>query len=582
MLSTAELESWCEEQAESAQKDLPAAPQADVEPTSGRETVRSSPDATDRVRAGQLVSVHVSVWRRSGPLERKPSAPEVSERHMIYHVAGPEPRRAPGSEVDDLDEWLQLPSPRAAAKAPWCAALDECLMGAGRGEVCRYQDAAWLVEAEVTDIFVEREAVDTSSARATGFGEVAGYARSRRLASAAERTTEVTEGCVVRGTIAVVRLAGEPRPEWFGLGGDEWSGSARTVARIGAGVLAEGFEAALCKCRKDERWRIVVAGDLLLPDEAGDKVRAEGLVCVDVRVDAVDDSASRKDVMKMTMDRKESLALELKDRGARLWAAGRRRRAELVWNQGVRLFNFIKPEDSGFDPHDEHLRENERGRRAAVPLLLNEALAMRTRGALRDALENLHEAVDNDPNHVKALFRRGQLFVDLGDLEGAREDFRRCLDLGGPRRDVHQELKRLKAAQRVRDAKDGLYFKDAFDRDEFYADKPIDAARIEKRRAELRQDKLKPKPTRAPVVKTSPGPDWTKSYDTKARPKIVTKRDGQGDHKDIVVVDDLEAEIEDIHEEEAEAHRQAKEDYYNTQIGLGNMRLHLPPDSKSG
>ena len=44
---------------------------------------------------------------------------------------------------------------------------------------------------------------------------------------------------------------------------------------------------------------------------------------------------------------------------------------------GVRLFGFLKPEDSVMDPHDLHLRENNRLRALSNPLLLNVALLMR-------------------------------------------------------------------------------------------------------------------------------------------------------------------------------------------------------------
>lgn len=239
------------------------------------------------------------------------------------------------------------------------------------------------------------------------------------------------------------------------------------------------------------------------------------------------------------------------------------------------MFNFIKPEDSGMDPNDEHLKENERGRRASIPLLLNEALAMRKRGALREAMENLNEAIENDGNHVKALFRRGQLRVDEGDLREARDDFRRCRDLGGPVKQIEIELKRIKKEERRRDAKDGKHFKHLFD-DEVYSEKKVDADKMAKRRAEmlLRKEKAYSGDV---VKKKSSTTDWTKSYDTKNRPKIVTNNDEDGD--DVVVVESLEAELEEIQDEEEDALRQAKQDYYNSQIGMGNMKLHLPPDA---
>ena len=43
-----------------------------------------------------------------------------------------------------------------------------------------------------------------------------------------------------------------------------------------------------------------------------------------------------------------------------------------------------------------------------------------------------------------------------------------------------------------------------------------------------------------------------------------------------VLIQDLAAEIEDISDEEEEARRRAKQDYYNAQIALGNMRVQLP------
>ena len=54
-----------------------------------------------------------------------------------------------------------------------------------------------------------------------------------------------------------------------------------------------------------------------------------------------------------------------------------------VWHEGVRLFGFWKPEDSVMDPHDLHLKENNRLRALSNPLLLNEALLMRRRGAFK-------------------------------------------------------------------------------------------------------------------------------------------------------------------------------------------------------
>ena len=154
--------------------------------------------------------------------------------------------------------------------------------------------------------------------------------------------------------------------------------------------------------------------------------------------------------MTMDMRTKEKVALELKERGTRLFAAKRFRRAELVWHDGVRLFGFLKPEDTGMDPQDFHMNENNRGRQASIPLLLNEAMLMRKRGAFADCETNLNECIENDGNHVKSLFRRGQVRIDLKKWDDAKDDFRRAMDLGGRavEVDVDRELLKLKKLER--------------------------------------------------------------------------------------------------------------------------------------
>ena len=74
--------------------------------------------------------------------------------------------------------------------------------------------------------------------------------------------------------------------------------------------------------------------------------------------------------------------------------------------------------------------------------------------------------------------------------------------------------------------------------------------------------------------------DWTSSYSTTDRPKIYSdagaENDPNPDNKP-VIVRDLEGELDEISDEEFEAQREAKQAYYNNQIGLGNMRVQLPP-----
>jgi len=50
-------------------------------------------------------------------------------------------------------------------------------------------------------------------------------------------------------------------------------------------------------------------------------------------------------------------------------------------------------------------------------------ILMADEGLLRDALENFNKAIDTNPNNHIAFFNRATIKIDLGDLEGAKNDF---------------------------------------------------------------------------------------------------------------------------------------------------------------
>ena len=579
-----------------------------------------------------------------------------------------------------------------------------------------------------------------------------------------------TNGCGVRGTLRLVagwddaaagRAAWAPPRDWFGLSTDPGQGSTSAPSkntpevfsvRLGDGRCAEGFEACLKGIKKGTVARCHVAGECLLPDEVSgahvDAVVPEGWwrdaearyrdgrdarqatkglprVVVDVCIDGIDDTLKKaRDPMTASLPEKDRWSQVLKERGARLFRAKRFRRAEAVWHDGVKMFSFWKPEDSGLDPGDYHLRENARSRTLSIPLMLNEAMLMRKRRAFKDAELSLNECIENDGNHVKALFRRGQVRVDLQKWELAKDDLRRAIDLGGAavEADVARELARLKKMERAQDAKDGkgadaravLYpFKDAWfvgrvvflrsvetarsrprsrlleitrllekshvaaaaaarllenshvattprpvllsatrssdrpvaatsprehprrcahvaaaapprfigaisattrssdrpvetfpatsrragmkhtfddDRDAIYGEKVSNEKRVARAKAEVKAAAAKRDAglfsvdagVREDVKKTSSQKpsdyDWTSSYHTGDRPAYETAAAADPNPSNRpVLVDDLDAELEEISDEEEEAKRAAKQEYYNTQIGLGNMRVQLPP-----
>ena len=49
---------------------------------------------------------------------------------------------------------------------------------------------------------------------------------------------------------------------------------------------------------------------------------------------------------------------------------------------------------------------------------------MADEGKLEEALENFNKAIETDPNNHIAFYNRATIRIDLGDIEGARNDFR--------------------------------------------------------------------------------------------------------------------------------------------------------------
>ena len=178
-----------------------------------------------------------------------------------------------------------------------------------------------------------------------------------------------------------------------------------------------------------------------------------------------------------------------------------------VWHEGVRLFGFWKPEDSVMDPHDLHLRENNRLRALSNPLLLNEALLMRRRGAFKECEQNCDEVLENDPGLAKAWFRRGQARIDLQKWEDARHDFMKAVECGAVQGEVDKELNRLRKLERQQDAKDGKTLKHTFDDDRPSIYDTATSKGVEKALRDIKEDALRRKARgpslREPVSKKS-------------------------------------------------------------------------------
>merc|ERR1719254_51258 len=103
------------------------------------------------------------------------------------------------------------------------------------------------------------------------------------------------------------------------------------------------------------------------------------------------------------------------------------------YERGSKLMDVLEAEELGMPggrPDKQAAERNQRIWRCQQPLLLNWALILMKRGCWREAERKCTEVLmDIEKECVKALFRRGQCNIHLGDHEQARTDLRRAAEL---------------------------------------------------------------------------------------------------------------------------------------------------------
>lgn len=253
---------------------------------------------------------------------------------------------------------------------------------------------------------------------------------------ASQHSSRLSDGC----TIGFRMQQGEPLSEEI-FGGPNLPWALEVVARRGVAIgevveVTGRGEFAFADCEElvkgeERRWRFELV-----------TVGAEG-----------------KDKFRMTTSERIEQASKLRERGNTMMKKGRLVRAADHYERGSSLMDVIEAEDL---PGQEGTKDqkaveaNRRIRSCQQPLLLNWALVLIKQGKFHEAERKCTEVLlDIDKSCVKALFRRGQCHIELGNLEEARADLRRAQDLDQSIvSEVERELTKLERRQKKVDAKD--------------------------------------------------------------------------------------------------------------------------------
>jgi tetratricopeptide (TPR) repeat protein len=170
---------------------------------------------------------------------------------------------------------------------------------------------------------------------------------------------------------------------------------------------------------------------------------------------------------KMSMSHEQRLAeaARLREKGNAQFRAGDLERAEATYEEGASLFTYMNAE-SPLDP--SYAEQNLESCNAAVPLYNNLALCLQRRRNWSACADACTEALDLLPDDRKATLRRGVVRVELDLWDEAEADLKRALALDPKGRETRDAVANARAAianaRRLQDAKDKKVLAGCFDR----------------------------------------------------------------------------------------------------------------------
>mmetsp|Transcript_54444 Transcript_54444/g.127100 ORF Transcript_54444/g.127100 Transcript_54444/m.127100 type:complete len:675 (-) Transcript_54444:160-2184(-) len=139
-----------------------------------------------------------------------------------------------------------------------------------------------------------------------------------------------------------------------------------------------------------------------------------------------------------------------KEVGTRFFQAGEWRRALLRYQHIIRTLSYL-----------EHWEDAE-ARKAAVTLRrvahLNAAMCLLKLEAWRAAEEEANEVLKEEPDNVKALFRRGQALNQLAEYRDAEQCFRKCLEFDKENKEATRMVLKVRQSLKAESEKEKLMF----------------------------------------------------------------------------------------------------------------------------
>nr|CAG4641029.1 EOG090X09NR [Eulimnadia texana] len=165
----------------------------------------------------------------------------------------------------------------------------------------------------------------------------------------------------------------------------------------------------------------------------------------------------RKEIWQMDETEKINAVPKLREEGNRHYAANQIPEAAKAYSQALGILEQLQLKEKPGD--DEWLTLN----KMKIPLLLNYSQCQLLQENYYDAIEQCTKVLEQDPDNVKALYRRGMAHIKVWNPDQAQKDLTRAAELDPAlKRKVHEELTQLEELKKSKDKSDQKWLKNVF------------------------------------------------------------------------------------------------------------------------
>uniref|UniRef100_A0A7N0U538 peptidylprolyl isomerase n=1 Tax=Kalanchoe fedtschenkoi TaxID=63787 RepID=A0A7N0U538_KALFE len=218
--------------------------------------------------------------------------------------------------------------------------------------------------------------------------------------------------------------------------------------------VIDGLDKAVMKMKKGEVALVTIAPEYAFGSVESQQdlavVPPNSTVYYEVELESFD---REKESWDMNTEEKIQAAGRKKEEGNVLFKAGKYARASRKYEKAAKYIEY----DTSFSED-----EKKQAKALKVSCNLNNAACKLKLKEYKEAEKLCTKVLELESTNVKALYRRAQAYINLGDLDVAELDIKKALELDPENRDVKMEYKVLKEKMREYNKKQAKFYGNMF------------------------------------------------------------------------------------------------------------------------